>query len=136
MISKHLKRCEKRERDRQRKWRNTMQGAFEASFRHVDYGEAEAWEKSPSWLSDHGAGAEQIVRQCDGEFGQSYFERRLEWARGQIKDHKPLRKSAEVFELIVDNGENRKESICSLMLKRPRNGQQRRSCIFDTSKNC
>ena len=76
------------------------------------------------------------IKTFDGETGLSYFERRLDWARGQIEDHKSLRRSAEVFELIVPNGENRKESICQLMLKRPRNGKQPRCCISDTSKNC
>ena len=130
MHAKHMKRCEKRERDRQRAWRNTNQGVFESSFLHVDYSEAEVWEKSPSWLSDRGAGVEAIIRHCDGEYGENYYLRRLESARRKLIKHN--RRLVAVFDLIVKNGKNRKESICQLALKTLRSGTGRKSCIGDT----
>ena len=132
MSDETMRMCEKRERDRERKKRKAKKREHLAGMVHYDFAKVEAQENSPAWLSDRGAGVEAIIRHCDGELGVSCYERRLEWARDLIKHHKPLRRSADVFELIVENGKNRKESICQLMLKKPRRGNRQRSCIGTT----
>lgn len=106
--------CEKRERDRQRKWRKTEQGRFESSMLHLDFNEAETREQSPKWLSDKGKGADDIIAAVDGELGETHYERRLKWARQRIKRRMP--ECMDVFNLIVKNGKNRKESICQMAL--------------------
>lgn len=97
--------CEKRERDRQRKWRKTEQGRFESSMLHLDFNDAETREKSPKWLSDKGEGVEAIVRAVDGEPTR---EERISSARKRLVESAP--ELVEVFDLIMENGTNRKES--------------------------
>ena len=108
-----MRRCEKLERDRQRKWRNTRQGAFEASFLHVDCGGDDSREDSPSWHSDKEAGVEAIVSACDGKADETLYRRTLRNARDRLRRSHP--DLVEVFDLVVENGSNRKESIWALM---------------------
>ena len=127
MHSKHMKRCEKRERDRERKWRKAKKREHLAGMVHYDFAKEEAQDESPAWLSDRGAGVEAIIRHCDGEHGENYYLRRLDSARRKLIMHN--RRLVAVFDLIVKNGKNRKESICQLALKTLRSGKGRKSCI-------
>lgn len=97
--------CEKRERDRQRKWRKTEQGKFEASFVRMDYEASEATLNSPAWLSDGGKGAQDIIDAVDGEPTR---EELISSARKRLVESAP--RLVEVFDLIIENGTNRKES--------------------------
>ena len=126
--------CEKLERDRERSKRNAQKREHLLDVLYLDFEAAENWENSPSWLSDKGQGVERIIRACDGEIGENFYLRQLESARRKVKRHLP--KSLAVFDLVVENGSNRKESICRLALKKARNGTPPRSNIGDTSKNC
>ena len=106
--------CRKREIDRERSHRDTKQGAFEASFVSLDRFPADA-EKFESWYSDNGKGAEDIISACDGdtpggELAQSVLLKR---AREKVRYAAP--ELLEVFNLVVKNGTNRKESIWELM---------------------
>ena len=112
----------KMERDRERSARNAKKRAHLRSVVHidVDFSEAEFREDSPPWLSDNGAGAEAIVAHCDGEDVESSFERIRRNARRRLKRAHP--ELVEVFDLIIENGTNRKESIWRLMSRDPANG--------------
>ena len=127
MNIQQMKRCEKRERDRQRKWRNSKQGAFEASFVSLDAMEGGRVHSrtgiQESWLSDCGKGAEDIIAACDACYELSYYACLKELARKRVEriDSRLL----PVLELVFENGKNRKESIWQLMkqtLRKRRNG--------------
>lgn len=118
------------ENKRQAKRRKSKQGAFEASLLHIDFDEAESRAASPSWLSDRGAGADVIIASVDGETPESVYERRLNAARKRIVRHCP--ELLDVFNLIVKNGSNRKESIWWLMSKRRGNGTPQKCFTGDT----
>ena len=120
----------KLERDRERSRRKWRQGRFEASIMHIDFDEAESRAASPSWLSDRGKGADAIIDAVDGETPENVYERRLNTARKRIVRHCP--ELLDVFNLIVKNGSNRKESIWWLMSKRRRNGTPQTSSTGDT----
>ena len=119
-VEKVYRRCLKMERDRERSGRDTLQGAFEASFVHIDYGSENSREDSPSWLSDNGRGVEAIVAACDGEDSESRHMRCIKNAREKLRRAHP--ELVEVFNLIVKNGSNRKESIWQLMSRNCANG--------------
>ena len=139
MHIQQMKRCEKRERDRarkrecdrERKWRKeTCQGAFESSFVRLDLHRIAAFEESPSWLSDGGKGAEDIIAACDACYELSHYECLKELARQRVK--RIDRRLLPVLELVFKNRENRKESIWQLMkqvLRKRRNGKPPRCGI-------
>ena len=95
------------EYERERERRKTKQGSFEASFARLGQ------EPSESWLSDRGAGADAIIAHCDGENTGNWYTRRRKNARKRLM--RAMRESLPVFDLIMENGKNRKESICQLM---------------------
>ena len=113
----------KMERDRERSARNAKKRAHMKSVVHidVDFSEAESRDDSPTWISDNGAGAEAIVAHCDGEDVESSFERIRRNARRRLKRAHP--ELVEVFDLIIENGSNRKESIWTMVSKKRQNGQ-------------
>jgi hypothetical protein len=113
----------KMERDRERSARNAKKRAHLKSVVHidVDFSEAEARDDSPTWISDNGAGVEAIVAHCDGEDVESSFERIRRNARRRLKRAHP--ELVEVFDLIIENGSNRKESIWTMVSKKRQNGQ-------------
>ena len=104
--------------ERKREWmrRQSMQGKFEASFVSLDALTDRIDPSKLRVLSDGGAGAEAIVDAIDGETPETLYERRLRWARQLIRRNLP--ESLEVFNLIVENRTNRKDSICAMMLER------------------
>ena len=112
-VEKVYRRCLKMERDRERSGRDTLQGAFEASFVHIDYGSENSREDSPSWLSDNGKGVEDIVAACDGETGETRYGRLLRKARDHVRNKAPH--LLEELNLIIKNGSNREESIWEMM---------------------
>ena len=103
----------KREKDRERERREAKQGAFEASMLHIDLEESEMRDDSPSWLSDRGAGAEAVYAHADGETPETIYNRRIRLARKRVWQHLP--ESLEVFNLIIQNGDNKEESIWALL---------------------
>ena len=121
-VEKVYRKCLKLERDRERSARNAKKRAHLKSVVHidVDFSEAEFREDSPTWISDNGAGADAIVAHCDGEDGESRFERIRKNARRRLKRAHP--ELVEVFDLIIENGKNRKESIWQLMSRNLPNG--------------
>lgn len=127
-MSRSMKTCEKRERDRQRKWRTSAQGRFEASMLSLD-ALPPSCTRGEAWESDGGEGAERIVRHCDGEL--SAWARKLAAARKKLRRAHP--ELVAVFNLIVKNGSNRKESIWALMQSRKRaNGTRQSTSTGDT----
>jgi len=108
-------RCLQRERDRERKWRLTKQGAFESSLIHFDMEAEECRERqtSVSWLSDQGRGARQI-RSAGDPMTDSVKARqkRIDRAKHLVARNAP--ECLTVFWLIIKNGSNRKESIWQL----------------------
>jgi len=124
--------CLKRERDRERKWKLTKQGAFESAVLHFDLEAEESCERerSTSWLSDRGKGARQIRRVCDPQPDPvKERRRRIDRAKHLIARNAP--ECLKVFWLILKNGSNRKESIWQLVKdsKRPRAGAFKRTSI-------
>ena len=127
-ISKHLRKCEKRERDRERFKRKAAKRQHLAAMISLDALPPDA-EKFNSWLSDNGEGARRIIDACDGILEESYFDRLIASARRKVKSLMP--ECLEVFDLIIENGSNRKESIWMLMLKKRPNGRRQKCFIGD-----
>lgn len=121
-MSDEYQKALKRERDREYHRRESDQGMFEASFVHLDFDEAETREKSPKWLSDKGEGVEAIVRAVDGEPTR---EERISSARKRLVESAP--RLVEVFDLIMENGKNREESIWQLAKRMMRRKRQERA---------
>ena len=113
-VEKVYRLCRKREIDRERQWRKSKRcGKIRNVVHLVDFEKAEFLDNSPKWLSDGGKGAEDIIAACDGETGETRHRRILRNARRRLKRAKPH--LVEVFDLVMENGSNRKESICRLM---------------------
>ena len=120
-VEKVYRQCHKREVDRERKWRKSKRYGNVRNVVHLcDFENAEAAEESPSWLSDNEAGVEQIVAACDGDGGESRYTRCVKKARERLRRAHP--ELVEVFNLIVQNGSNRKESIWRMMSRDRPNG--------------
>ena len=133
-MTEDMRRCLKRERDRERRWRTTPQGAFESSMLSLDQG-ARVGESNISneWMSDKGLGVERLVDAIDGVGDLSWYNRRIRAARERLKRAHP--ELLKVFDLIIKNGNNRKESICQLMkstLRKRHNGMPQVSVIGHT----
>ena len=112
-VEKVYRLCQKRERDRERQQRKSKRkGQFRNVVHLVDFEKAEAAENSPAWLSDNGKGANDIIAHCDGETGKTRCQRILRNARDRLRRAHP--ELVEVFDLIMENGANRKESIWAL----------------------
>ena len=126
-MRKYLYRLENK---RQAKHRKSKQGGFESSMVFMDFGLAEGSEETPAWLSDGGAGARAVYDYADRYAIASERARRLNTARKRLRRHHP--ELLDVFNLIVKNGSNRKESIWWLMSKRPINGKPQESSTGDT----
>ena len=105
-----------REYDRERKRRKTKKAKEKPEFVHIDLEESEMRDDSPSWLSDHGAGVEAIVDAIDGETPETLYEKRRIRARDRLRKRHP--DWVDVYDLVVENRTNRKDSICAMMLDR------------------
>lgn len=118
--------AQEREKDRERHWRMTKQGAFESSMLSLDALIAQADRPDKiSWLSDNGRGVRHMLDELDGvnEYMTSRAIR-LKLARKRLKRHNP--KLLDVFDLIVKNGTNRKESIFSILKNSAKQQKQRK----------
>ena len=69
-----------------------------------------------------GKGAEEIIAACDGETPEARYRRILRNARDRLRRAHP--ELVEVFNLIVKNGSNRKESIWTMVSRKRTNGRQ------------
>lgn len=118
-IERSYRQCMKREMYRERKWRMSKRYGNVRNMAHIcDFAAAEAAEESPSWLSDKGAGASSTLDAVDWNcFGnddaETVYSRRLRAAREKVRRSDPS--LVRVFNLIVRNGRNRKESIYQLL---------------------
>ena len=115
------RRCLNQERDREYQWwKSKRKGKIRNVVHLVDFAEADSLENSPSWLSDGGKGEDAIIAACDGEGSESRHMRCIKNAREKLRRAHP--ELVEVFNLIVKNGSNRKESIWQLMSRNCANG--------------
>ena len=107
----------KLERERERKRRRYRKGQFASSMLHIehdfDFQRIENSDEDPrnAWISDRGAGAEK-VRSFDERRDGSCYTRRIKIARRRLARNFP--ELVEVFNLVVKNGKNRRESIAIL----------------------
>ena len=118
-IERSYRQCLKREIDRERLRRMSKRyGNIRNAVHICDFEAAEAAEESPSWLSDNGAGESSTLDAVDWNcFGnddaETVYLRRLRAAREKVRRCDPS--LVMVFNLIVRNGRNRKESIFQLL---------------------
>ena len=118
----------KRERDRERMWRQTAQGAFESGILHIDAHTepADPYEQYESWLSDREREAAKIrsfdegLSQWDADVSYGvkallHYRRRYKAAYMRLKRSKPH--LLRTFVLICQYGENRNASISILQEK-------------------
>ena len=107
----------KEERDRERKLRNAKCRAHLLATVHLaDFDEAESREESPAWISDGGNGVDDMVSHIDGDTpDESYYTRRIKDAREKLESFD--KKLLTVFDLVVKNGTDSKESICELAVR-------------------
>ena len=107
----------KMERDRSRSRRRYRKGMFQENMLHLehylDFQDVENDEYDPrnAWISDKDAGAEKI-RSFDERRDGSHYTRRIKVARVVLSRKFP--DLIEVFNLVVKNGSNRRESIAIL----------------------
>ena len=121
----------KRERDREYRWRESAQGKFESSFKHVDDFENCASNISDDpddgdnprdgWLSDHGESVERMLDHLEGKDTLSYYNRKMKMAMQRVRRNCP--ECLPVLKLINKNGKNREESICCLAVYLMKNGK-------------
>ena len=111
-MSGEYAKCLKRERDREACRREAKQGAFEAAMLSFDR-LVDSFEDSSkaAIFSDNGAGAAGIRTSAEVG-GSSFYTRRIKVARVRLSRKHP--ELLEVFNLIVKNGKNRRESIAEL----------------------
>ena len=142
-VEKVYRLCRKREIDRERQWRKSKQGAFEASILSLDRiisrkhcrdvptsAEDDCVFAADSWQSDGGKGAEDIIAACDACYELSHYECLKELARQRVK--RTDKRLLPVLELVFRNVNNRKESIWQLMkqtLRKRRNGMRQSTDI-------
>ena len=112
--------CLKLERDRGHSRRRYVKGKFQDSMLHIehdfDFQRIENSDDDPrnAWISDRGAGAKK-VRSFDERKHGSYYTRRIKAARRRLARNFP--ELVEVFNLVVKNGKNRRESIAYLTVR-------------------
>ena len=115
----------KRERDRERKWRQTAQGAFESSMVRLDMMPHDG-EICDAMLTDRERGAEKIrsfdegLSQWDADVSYGvkailHYRLRLHLAYKRLKRSRPF--LVRTFLLICQYGENRNASIAVLQEK-------------------
>ena len=110
--------CLKLERDRGHSRRRYDKGKFQDNMLHIehdfDFQRIENSDEDPrnAWISDRGAGEEKVRSFDERKYG-SYYTRRIKAARVLLsRKHPGL---VEVFNLVVRNGKNRRESIAELV---------------------
>ena len=112
--------CLKLERDRGHSRRRYGKGKFQESMLHIehdfDFQRIENSDEDPrnAWISDRGADAEKVRSFDERKYG-SYYTRRIKVARRRLARNFP--ELVEVFNLVVKNGTNRRESIADLTVR-------------------
>jgi hypothetical protein len=111
--------CLKLEHDRERSWRESAQGKFEASMHSLD-ALRDSFEDPDSvdTFSDGGDAAESI-RSFEEPDAHAVYEQRRKSALNKLRNRPQLQRT---LRLIITNGNNRKESVWTLMTtskKRP-----------------
>lgn len=111
------------EKEREASHRTTKQGAFEAEFSYYDAAEniEDLDDSKNPYLSDCGHGEKFIINYEHFMTPQEYLKRHYKhreerWSAARALVEAKLPKSClKVFDLIRENGSNRKESIWKLM---------------------
>ena len=87
--------CLKLERDRERSWRESRQGAFEASMLSLDDPSMRRTdgEDSPSWESDGDKGAEAVVDGMSGDVCLPFDPALKKWMLNKLRRHPHLQKT-------------------------------------------
>ena len=87
--------CLKLERDRERSWRESRQGAFEASMLSLDNPSMRRTdgEDSPAWESDGGKGAAAIFAGMAEVAAQAFDPSLKKWMLNKLRRHPHLQKS-------------------------------------------
>ena len=117
------------ERDRERKLRNAKCRAHLADSVHLaDFDEAESRDESPGWISDGGKGEEAVMTSV----AKSFYTLCIKHSRELLKKQQPL--LVIVFNLIVENVNNRLESIGRLEESGKRRHDAARELYFDHRK--
>ena len=94
------------ERGRERKLRKAKRRAHLADSVHLaDFDEAESRDESPAWISDGGKGEEAVM----ASVAKSFYTLCIKHSRELLKKQQPV--LVTVFDLIVENVNNRLESI-------------------------
>ena len=114
-MSAEFRRCLKNERRREKTWRMSERGTFEAAMLSLDQ-HVESFDDPGkiAMFSDGGAEAERVYSYDESVDG-SYYTRRIKAARRRLSRNCP--ELVEVFNLVVKNGKNRHESIAELALR-------------------
>ena len=114
-MSGDFKKCMKQERDRARSWRESAQGMFEASMLSLDRLVDTFEDPSKAAAFSDGGAEATATRIFDEALDGSYYTRRIKVARIRLSRKFPV--LVEVFNLIVKNGKNRRESIAELVAR-------------------
>ena len=111
-----FKKCLKLERDRERSRRESAQGKFEASHQSLDrFLDTFEDPSKAAVFSDGGAGAEQIVAECDGDGGIAHYRTCVKRAMNRLRGRPELQKT---LRLIVKHGNRREDSIWAILASR------------------
>ena len=114
-MSAGFRKCLKLERDRARSRRESAQGKFEAAMLSLDQ-HVESFDDPGkiAVFSDGCADAERVYS-YDESVDDSYYTRRIKVARVRLSRNCP--ELVEVFNLVVKNGKNRRESIAEMAMR-------------------
>ena len=115
-MSEEFRKCLKLERDRARSRRESTQGKFEASHQSFDrFLDTFEDPSKAAVFSDGGAGAEQIVAECDGDGGIAHYRTCVKRAMNRLRGRPELQKT---LRLIVKHGNRREDSIWAILASR------------------
>lgn len=102
----------KLERDRERLWRATPQGAFASKMLSLDVlPTTSTQDEYESWIGDHGAGMEAIVSFEDESLG-NYYHRKARAALARVKRKMP--ECTETLKGVLKHGSNWRETVCEM----------------------
>ena len=126
-MSEGFRKCLKQERDRARSRRESAQGKFEASLQSFDQFLDTFEDPSKAAVFSDGSADAERVYSYDESVDDSYYTRRIKVARRRLSRNCP--ELVEVFNLVVKNGKNRRESI-AVLAARHRLGRDAASTLY------
>ena len=126
-MSEEFRKCLKQERDRARSRRESAQGKFEASLQSFDQFLDTFEDPSKAAVFSDGSADAERVYSYDESVDDSYYTRRIKVARRRLSRNCP--ELVEVFNLVVKNGKNRRESI-AVLAARHRLGRDAASTLY------